>query len=103
MQFLKQLLIRLSCSTNQPRAFSGGRAIARAHAGTRPNVRSGAIDRAPGNTIFPLKRAMSHSGVHIGKFCIFIFHISYHLRRVALRQKPFFKGPSDKNLITIYN
>ena len=24
------------------------------------------------------------------------------LRRVALRQKPFFKGPSDKNLITIY-
>ena len=34
---------------------------------------------------------------------IYIFHISYHLRRVALRQKPFFKGPSDKNLITIYN
>ena len=33
----------------------------------------------------------------------FIFFISYHLRRVALRQKPFFKGPSDKNLITIYN
>ena len=24
------------------------------------------------------------------------------LRRVALRQKPFFKRPSDKNLITIY-
>ena len=34
----------------------------------------------------------------------FIFHISYLnlLRRVALRQKPFFKGPSAKNLITIY-
>ena len=34
---------------------------------------------------------------------IFIFHISYLnlLRRVALRPKPFFKGPSDKNLITI--
>ena len=50
-------------------AFSGGRAIARAHAGTRPNVRIGAIDREPGNTIFPLKRAMSHSGVHTEKFC----------------------------------
>ena len=34
---------------------------------------------------------------------LYLFHISYHLRRVALRQKPFFKGPSDKNLITIYN
>ena len=45
------------------RAFSGGRA------GTRPNIRLGAIDRAPGNTIFPLKSAMSHSGVHTGKFC----------------------------------
>ena len=38
-----------------------------------------------------------------GWYIFFIFHISYHLRRVALRQKPFFKGPSDKNLITIYN
>ena len=30
----------------------------------------------------------------------FIFHISYlnFLRRVALRQKPFFKGPSGKKL-----
>ena len=25
------------------------------------------------------------------------------VRRVALRQKPFFKGPSDKNVITIYS
>ena len=39
-----------------------------------------------------------------------IFHISYifisylnFLRRVALRQKPFFKGPSGKNLITAYS
>ena len=32
-----------------------------------------------------------------------IFHISYLnlFRRVALRQKPFFKGPSIKNLHTI--
>ena len=30
----------------------------------------------------------------------FIFHISYlnSLRRVALRQKPFFKGPSGKKV-----
>ena len=37
-----------------------------------------------------------------------IFHISYIsclnlLRKVAHRHKPFFKGPSDKNLITIYS
>ena len=37
-------------------------------------------------------------------FCSYLFHISYLnlLRRVALRQKPFFKGPSYKNLITIF-
>ena len=37
---------------------------------------------------------------HPQHFCIFIFilYISYlnFLRRVALRQKPFFKGPSGK-------
>ena len=43
--------------------------IAHAHAGMRPNVRLGAIDSAPGNTIFALKRAISHSGVHTGKLC----------------------------------
>ena len=33
----------------------------------------------------------------------FSFHfISYHLRRVALRQKPFFKGPSEKYLLSFY-
>ena len=35
----------------------------------------------------------------------FVFRIFSYLnllRRAALRQKPFFKGPSDKNLITIY-
>ena len=37
------------------------------------------------------------------RFHIFIFSYLNLLRRVALRQKPFFKGPSDKNLITIYN
>ena len=39
-------------------------------------------------------------------FRITISYISYFIfesfKRVALRQKPFFKGPSDKNLITIY-
>ena len=43
--------------------------IAREHAGTRPNVCLGVNDRAPGNRIFPLKRAMSHSGAHTGKLC----------------------------------
>ena len=47
--------------------MGGGGAIAHTHAGTRPNVRLGVIYRAPGNKIFPLKRAMSHSGVHTGK------------------------------------
>ena len=41
--------------------------------------------------------------VHIS-YISYTPYISYLnlLRRVALRQKPFFKGPSDKNLITIY-
>ena len=41
-----------------------GGVVARAHAGTHPNIRLGAIDRAPCNEIFPLKRAMSHSSSH---------------------------------------
>ena len=62
------------------RAFSGGCAIAHTHAGTRPNVCLGAIDCAPGNEIFPLKRTMSHSGVDTGKLCRQIdFHSKTYL------------------------
>ena len=43
------------------------------------------------------------SGAAVVSKTMHAYYISYHLRRVALRQKPFFKGPSDKNLITIYN
>ena len=49
--------------------LSVGGALARKHAGTCPNVCLGANDRAPGNGIFPLKRAMSHSGAPTGKLC----------------------------------
>ena len=45
----------------------GGCVIACEHAGMRANVHLGAIDHAPGNKIFPLKRVMSHWGIHIGK------------------------------------
>ena len=55
-----------------------GGAIARAHAGTRPKVRLGAIDRAPGNRTFPLKRVMSHSGAHSGKLCRQIIFVLKH-------------------------
>ena len=60
--FLSKNSVSLKCpiTTAGTGLSVGGRAIAREHAGTCPNVRMGAIDRAPGNKIFPLKRAMSH-------------------------------------------
>ena len=53
------------------RAFSGGGGcmIARMHTDTHPNLHLGPIDCAPDNQTFPLKRAMSHWGVHNGKLC----------------------------------
>ena len=44
--------VYLVCQFEFARAFSGGRAIARARAGTRPRLRLGAINHAPSNKHF---------------------------------------------------
>ena len=60
------------------RAFSGRHRIACVQAGTCPNIHLGAINRAPGDTMFPLKRMMSYWEFHTGKLS---GHINLHFKR----------------------
>ena len=50
-----------------PAGFSVGRACR--HTPKHSHAPNGAIDHVSGKSIFPLKRAMSHVGVHTRKLC----------------------------------
>ena len=50
----------------------------------------------------PVKKTWKDAAWHPIYIYISYSYLNF-LRRVALRQKPFFKGPSGKNLITAYS